>query len=56
MRPAERDVLVHTEAEPATQQYLHIVRVPPDGELVSPTLPFRAAITAFFAGTPDTTL
>ncbi len=56
VRPAERDMLVHSEPEPTTGQYVHVVRVPPEGELVSPTLPFRARIAGFFAGAPDTTL
>ena len=55
-RPAERDFLVHTEPEGATGRYLQVTHVPPDGELVSPTLPFRAPIATFFAGAPDTTL
>lgn len=55
-RPGERDVLVHSEPEGTTAQYLQVTHVLPDGELVSPTLPFRAAIAAFFAGAPDTTL
>ncbi len=55
-RPAERDFLVHSEPEGATGWYLQVTHVPPDGELVSPTLPFRAPIAAFFAGAPDTTL
>lgn len=49
LRPTERDVLVHSEPEPTTGQYLQTHRVAPDGELVSPTLPFRAPIAAFFA-------
>lgn len=56
VRPAERDILLHSEPERATGQYLQVTHVPPDGELVSPTLPFRAPIAAFFAGAPDTTL
>ena len=56
MRPAERDVLVHSQPDPATGQYASVVHVPPDGELVSPTLPFRAPVATFFAGAPDTTL
>ncbi len=55
-RPAERDFLVHSKPEGATGRYLQVTHVAPDGELVSPTLPFRAAIAAFFAGAPDTTL
>ena len=55
-RPSGRDVLVHSEPEPATGQYLRVERVPPDGTLVSPTLPIRAAIAPLFAGVPaDTT-
>lgn len=54
-RPAERDTLVHSQPEPATGRYLQVTHVPADGTLVSPTLPFRAAIAAFFAGAPDTT-
>lgn len=56
VRPAERDILLHTEPERATGQYLQVMHVPPDDELTSPTLPFRATIAAFFAGAPDTTL
>lgn len=56
VRPGERDVLVHTEPEVATGQYLQLTHVAPDGELVSPTLPFRAPAAPFFAGAPDTTL
>ena len=56
MRPAERDVLAHSQPDPATGQYASVVHVPPDGELVSPTLPFRAPVATFFAGAPDTTL
>ncbi len=55
-RPAERDALVHSEPERATGRYLQVTHVPPDGALVSPTLPFRATIADFFAGAPDTTL
>lgn len=51
-RPTERDVLVHSEPEPATGQYLRVERVPPDGTLASPTLPVRSAVAAFFASVP----
>ena len=54
-RPVERDILVHSEPEPATGQYLRLARVPPDGTLVSPTLPVRAAVAPFFAGAPTDT-
>lgn len=56
VRPKERDILVHTLPDSDTGLYLQVTHVPPDGELVSPTLPFRAAIAGFFAGAPDTTL
>ncbi len=56
MRPAERDVLVHSQPDPATGQFASVAHVPPDRELVSPTLPFRAPVATFFAGAPDTTL
>ncbi len=55
-RPAERDALVHSQPEIATGRYLQVTHVAADGVLVSPTLPFCAEITAFFAGAPDTTL
>jgi Uma2 family endonuclease len=49
LRPDERDVLVHWEPEPATGLYLQVRHIVPAGELVSPTLPFRAQIAEFFA-------
>lgn len=55
-RPRQRDVLVHHQPEPADGQYTRIARVPPDGELVSPTLPFRAPVAAFFANAPGSAL
>jgi Uma2 family endonuclease len=55
-RPAERDALVHSEPDGARGEYARVVHVAPGGELVSPTLPFRAPIAPFFAGAPDTTL
>ena len=51
-RPLARDVLVHSEPEPATGQYLRVERVPPDGTLISPTLPVRVAVATFFANVP----
>ncbi len=50
VRPQERDVLIHTAPEPAPGRYAQVTHVLPDGELVSPTLPFRAHITDFFVG------
>jgi Uma2 family endonuclease len=51
-RPRERDVLVHSNPEPATGMYLQVTHIPPDGELISPTLPFRAPVAAFFPQLP----
>lgn len=56
IRPGERDILVHSEPERASGQYLQVAHVAPEGELVSPTLPVRAAVADFFADAPDTTL
>ncbi len=50
VRPKEQDVLLHTEPDGDTGSYLRTERVPPDAELVSPMLPFRAHIADFFAG------
>ena len=49
-RPAMRDVLICTDPDTAAGQYLQVAHVQPDAELVSPTLPFRIAITDFFVG------
>ena len=54
-RPLERDVLVHSEPEPATGQYLRLQRVPHDDTLISPTLPVGAAVATFFANVPGDT-
>ncbi|MFN8537660.1 MAG: Uma2 family endonuclease [Thermomicrobiales bacterium] len=51
-RPQERDALVHSNPEPATGLYLQVTHIPPDGELVSPTLPFRAPVSSFFPDFP----
>ena len=56
VRPVERDVLVLSRPDPAAGDYRQETRVAPDGELSSPTLPFRAAIATFFAGSPDETV
>jgi Uma2 family endonuclease len=53
--PKEWDILVHHQPEPATGQYTQISRIAPDEELVSPTLPFRAPVAAFFADAPGAT-
>lgn len=51
VRPAERDLLLHSQPEPAAGRYLQVQHIAPDGELDSPTLPFRAPIAPFFAAT-----
>jgi Uma2 family endonuclease len=56
VRPTERDVLLHSQPDPTLGAYLQTDHVPPNGELISPTLPVRAAISAFFAGSPDETV
>lgn len=56
VRPKERDVLIHSEPDIVTGQYRTVTHVAPDGELASPTLPVRAMIAGFFAGSPDTTV
>ena len=53
VRPAERDILVHSRPDRGTAQYQTITHVSPDGELVSPTLPFRAPIATFFTDAAD---
>lgn len=54
-RQIERDVLIHSEPEPATGQYLRIERVPHNGTLTSPTLPIQTAVAALFANVPEDT-
>ncbi len=56
VRPASRDVLVYTEPDATLGDFIRSQRAAPDAELVSPTLPIRVAVAAFFAGAPDTTL
>lgn len=55
VRPIERDVLVLSMPDPAVGDYRQDTRIAPDGELISPTLPFRAPIATFFADAPDET-
>ena len=47
-RPQEREVLVHSDPEPATGLYLRVRHIPATGELVSPTLPLGAPVATFF--------
>jgi Uma2 family endonuclease len=56
VRPASRDVLVYSSPDVALGDYSLSQKVTPNDELLSPTLPIRTAISAFFAGAPDTTL
>lgn len=56
VRPAERDALVCSQPDAALGDYAQTDHALADGELLSPTLPFRAAVGGFFAGAPDTTL
>ena len=50
-RPVERDMILHGDPDPLTRAYRHVERIPIDGELISPTLPFRAPVATLFAGT-----
>ena len=56
VRPAERDVLVHSRPDTAAGLYLATATFATHAELVADTLPFRAPVTSFFAGSPDETL
>ena len=55
-RPAERDVLVLSQPDAALGEYLHSVTFAQSHDLISPTLPIRAAVASFFAGSPDETV
>ena len=56
VRPAERDVLVHSRPDAAAGLYLATSTFTSDAELVAATLPFRAPVASFFAGSPDETI
>lgn len=56
VRPAERDALVLSRPDANLGDFLQVTHVPSNGELTSATLPFRAPIAQFFAGSPDETL
>jgi Uma2 family endonuclease len=56
VRPATRDVLVLTQPDSASGVYLQTTTFTQSNELASPTLPFRAAVAGFFAGSPDETV
>lgn len=49
IRPQERDLLLHSEPEPTSGQFLRVRRIGPDDELVSATLPVRTPLAALFA-------
>ncbi len=49
IRPQERDLLLHSEPEPASGQFLRVQRVAPDDELVSVTLPIRTPLAVLFS-------
>jgi Uma2 family endonuclease len=50
-RPVQRDFIVHSDPDTFTGEYRRVAIIPPDGELVSSTLPFLAPVAAFFVGT-----
>jgi Uma2 family endonuclease len=56
VRPTERDVLVLTQPDGTLGTYLHTTTIAQASDLASPTLPFRAAVASFFAGSPDETV
>jgi Uma2 family endonuclease len=56
VRPATRDVLVCTQPDAARGDYAQAQPFADGTELVSPTLPIRAAVADLFAGAPDSTL
>lgn len=56
VRPAERDVLVFSHPDSVLGIFTRVDTIAPTDDLISPTLPFRAAVAGFFAGAPDTTL
>jgi hypothetical protein len=51
-----QDVLACTQPDPKIGDYVQVQHILAEGELASPTLPFRAAVAGFFADAPDTTL
>jgi Uma2 family endonuclease len=53
VRPEELDTLVHSQPEQGSGRYLQISQIAPDGDLVSPTLPYAAPIASFFTVAVD---
>lgn len=56
VRPVERDVIQLTQADLVQGSYLKETIVSGNTELVAITLPFRANVAEFFAGSPDETV
>lgn len=56
VRPTERDLVVLSRPDPALGDSLHTISFAAADELVSPTLPVRAAVASLFAGSPDETV
>lgn len=52
VRPDTRDILILSAPDAALADYTSSVRVEPDADLVSPTLPIHVAVARFFAGAP----
>jgi Uma2 family endonuclease len=53
MRPAMRDVVVHTRPEPATGHYLQVVTLSGNDEYAATTLPFRVNVATLFVEMPE---
>lgn len=49
IRPQERDLLLHSEPETTSGQFLRVQRFGPDDELVSATLPIHTPLAPLFA-------
>jgi Uma2 family endonuclease len=49
VRPLECDLLIYSRPDPVLEIYTQLTVIAPDGEVRSPTLPFRATMASFFA-------
>lgn len=56
VRPAQRDMLLYSQPDRALGDYAQTTHVDRDGEVASPTLPFRVPVASFFADAPSTEL
>lgn len=56
IRPAQRDVLLYSRPDTALGDFAQSTQYGPADELVSPTLPVRVVVAAFFADAPSTAL